>query len=97
MEIFAKNKGILGVVAIFIVAMFIYNSFFKSDNSALSSELRASSIGDDLLQIRAELQAVTFNRAIFTSAGYLLLNDFSVSIPEQTTGRSNPFDIIGRD
>lgn len=61
------------------------------------SELSASSVGDDLLKIFGELQKVTLDQAIFSAPDYLLLTDFSTSIPPQTTGRSNPFDIIGRD
>ncbi|MBI2065596.1 MAG: hypothetical protein HYT68_00805 [Candidatus Zambryskibacteria bacterium] len=97
MKTLTQNKGILAIIAIFIVAMFLYNSFFKSEGAPVSSELSASSIGDDLLRLRKELQTVTLNQASLSSPGYLLLTDFSISIPQQTTGRSNPFDIIGRD
>lgn len=79
------------------MAMFLYNIFFKSDTITAPSELSASSIGDDLLKIRRELQAVTLDQTLFSSPGYLLLDDFSTSIPQQITGRPNPFDIIGRD
>ena len=60
-------------------------------------ELSASSIGNDLLKMHRELQGVAFDQTLFSSPGYLGLTDFSVSIPEQTTGRPNPFDVIGRD
>ena len=97
MEILTKNKGILAAIAFFVVAMFVYNLFFKSETITVPSELSASSIGDDLLKIRGELQKVTLDRTIFSSPGYLLLTDFSTAIPQQTAGRPNPFDIIGRD
>ena len=97
MDILTKNKGMLFVVVVFIVVMFLYNVFFKVETIPVSSELSASSIGDDLLKIHGELQRVTLDRAIFSSTGYLLLNDFSTVISPQTTGRPNPFDIIGRD
>lgn len=97
MKTIVANKGILAAVAIFIIAMFVYNLFFKSEASTIPSELSASSIGDDLLQMHEDLKKVTFDQAIFSSTGYLLLTDFSVDVPEQTTGRPNPFDIIGRD
>lgn len=97
MDILTKNKGILSVVVVFIVAIYLYNIFFKSETMPVTSELSASSIGDDLLKIHGELQRVTLDRAIFSSTGYLLLNDFSTVISPQTTGRPNPFNIIGRD
>ncbi|MEX2013638.1 MAG: hypothetical protein WD897_01865 [Parcubacteria group bacterium] len=96
MDILTKNKGILSVVVVFIAVMFLYNIFFKVE-TPVSSELSASSIGDDLLKIHGELQRVTLDRTMFSSTGYLLLNDFSTVISPQITGRPNPFDIIGRD
>lgn len=97
MKILAKNKGILTVVAIFIATMFVYNLFFRSETILVPDESRASSIGDDLLKTYRELQAVTFDQALFSSPGYLNLTDYSASIPEQAVGRSNPFGVIGRD
>jgi len=97
MEILTKNKGILAAVTLFIVAMFSYNLFFKSETMTVPSELSASNIGDDLIKIRGELQKVTLDRTVFSSSGYLLLTDFSTAIPQQATSRPNPFDIIGRD
>jgi len=97
MEMLKQNKGILVTIGIFIVVIFLYKIFFQSENVTIPSELSASSIGDDLLKIREELQTVTLDQSVFSFPGYLLLVDFSTSIPQQTTGRSNPFDIIGRD
>ncbi|MDO8569655.1 MAG: hypothetical protein Q7R89_02700 [bacterium] len=97
MEMLKKNKGTLAAIAIFIVAMFLYKLFFKSENVAIPSELSASSIADDFIKMRGELQAVTLDQGIFSSPGYLLLTDFSTAIPQQITGRPNPFNIIGRD
>ncbi|MDZ4205880.1 MAG: hypothetical protein U1C12_01575, partial [Patescibacteria group bacterium] len=90
MKILAANKGILASVVIFIIVIFLYNFFFKSETIMVPSELLAASIGDDLLKIREELQRVTLDRAIFSSPGYLLLTDFSIAVPPQTTGRPNP-------
>ncbi|PIP56017.1 MAG: hypothetical protein CO183_01565 [Candidatus Zambryskibacteria bacterium CG_4_9_14_3_um_filter_42_9] len=97
MDIITKNKGILAIIAIFIVVMFLYNTFFKGETIAVVSELEASTIGDDLIRLRQELEKVTLDQAIFSSPGYLLLNDFSTAVTPQETGRPNPFDIIGRD
>lgn len=97
METLTKNKGTLATVAIFVLVMFLYGFFFKSGTIEVPSELAATSIGDDLIKIHGELQVVTLDRAIFSSSGYLGLIDFSTAITVQTTGRPNPFDIIGRD
>jgi len=97
METLKKNKGTLAAIALFVVAIFLYNFFFKSEAITVPSESSASAIGDDLIKIRGDLQKVTLDQSVFSSSGYLLLTDFSTAIPEQATGRSNPFDIIGRD
>ena len=97
MDTLKNNKGTLAIIIIFIVAMFLYNFFFKSSMIAVPSEVLASSIGDDLINMRKKLQAVTLNQSIFSSVGFLLLTDFSIDILSQPVGRPNPFNIIGRD
>ena len=97
MKTLIANKGILAAVGIFIIVMFLYSLFFKSETTLVPDELSASNIGNDLLKMHRELQGVAFDQTLFSSPGYLGLTDFSVSIPEQTTGRPNPFDVIGRD
>lgn len=97
MATLAKNKIILAAVAIFILAMFLYNLFLSPEAISFPSEVPAASIGDDLIKIHDELQQVTLDKSIFSAKGYLELTDFSTAIPPYTPGRSNPFDIIGRD
>ncbi|MBI2673950.1 MAG: hypothetical protein HYX23_01565 [Candidatus Zambryskibacteria bacterium] len=97
MDTLKNNKGTLIAIAVFVVVILSYNFFFKSDTTVLPSELTASSIGNDLIKMRAELQAVTLSPKVFSSSGFLLLTDFSTDIPSQPIGRPNPFNIIGRD
>jgi len=97
MKTILANKGIMALVGFFILAMFIYNLFFKPEVSSIPSELEASSIGNDLLKMHQDLKKVTFDQSLFSSPSYLLLNDFSVPIPQQAVGRPNPFNSIGRD
>ncbi len=96
MKTLLKSKGVLAIIAIFIAAVFSYNSFFSSDTVPASSQASIP-VGDDLLKIFEELQRVTLDRSVLSSPGFLLLADFTTSIPQQTTGRPNPFDLIGRD
>ena len=97
METFSKGKGILGLVAIFVVGMFLYNLFFKPESASIVSSLDSTGAGNELIKIRQELQAVTFDQTLFTSPGFVNLIDFSTAITPQPTGRSNPFNTIGRD
>jgi hypothetical protein len=97
MNMLTKNKGALLAVAIFILVMFLYNFLFKSEVISLPDESSASIVGDDLIKTFNELKAVTLDQSFFSSSKYLFLTDFSNSIPQQATGRSNPFNVIGRD
>ena len=97
METIIKSKGILGIVAIFIILMFMYNLFLKPEFTSEVPEPPASSIGNELLKTREQLQEVTFDQTLFTSIGYLQLIDFGTDVPAQATGRLNPFNTIGRD
>lgn len=84
-------------VAIFIIAMFIYNLFFKSEIISVPDEASATSVGNDLIKLHDGLKGVTFDDTLFSSAGYVLLTDFNVDIPQQPTSRPNPFNTIGQD
>ena len=97
MKSLTGNKQIVGAVIIFILAMVLYNIFLKDDPSLIPDEQVATSIGEDLLKIHAELQRVTFDQTLFSSQGYVGLIDFGIPIPQQATGRPNPFNLIGRD
>ena len=63
MKTILANKGILALIGFFILVMFIYNIFLKPDVSPVSSELDASSIGNDLLKMHEDLKKVTFDDA----------------------------------
>lgn len=82
-------------VLLFVVALFVYNSFFKPE--ADLEVAPATPVGTDLLEISETLSQATLNREIFSSSGYRLLSDFSTAIPQQPLGRKNPFNPIGRD
>ena len=97
MKTLSKNKGIIAILAVFIVVMFFYNLFFKPIEEPAQDALSASSIGNELLEIQKELEAVRLDKTLFSSTGYVLFSDFSTPIPVQTTGRLNPFDVIGQD
>lgn len=96
MKKLAANKGILLAILLFIFLILIYKLFIQTD-SVLVNDLESSTIGNDLLKIHSDLQKVTFDQSLFSSPSYVDLTDFSTIIPEQATGRQNPFDIIGRD
>ncbi|KKW01838.1 MAG: hypothetical protein UY36_C0015G0006 [Parcubacteria group bacterium GW2011_GWA1_49_11] len=97
MKTLIENKVIVGAIAIFILVIFLYNIFLKDKPNLIPDESATTRIGEDLLRTHAELQRVTFDKTLLTSPSYLGLVDFGLGIPQQPTGRPNPFDIIGRD
>ncbi|MEK7177034.1 MAG: hypothetical protein AAB719_01960 [Patescibacteria group bacterium] len=97
MKTLSQNKTIIGAIAVFITLILLYNVFLKADPELIPDELAASTIGEDLIRTHAELQRVTLDTALFSSPNYQRLVDFNLTIPAQPTGRTNPFDIIGRD
>lgn len=95
MQALAKNKKFLYILVLFILAMFLYNLFIKSDEAP--AEGTAVAIGSDLLKLANDLSAAQFNQELFSVPGYIFLTDFTAPIPAQSIGRNNPFEIIGRD
>ena len=97
MKTTGTNKILIPLVTVFIVGMFIYNFFFSAGSAPMPGELSAADIGDDLVAMRTKLEEVNFERDLFLDQKFLELADFSTVIPQQPTGRPNPFNIIGRD
>lgn len=93
----SANKGILLVVVVFVLVMVLYKIFLRPDAALIPDEVAASNIGNDILNLKTELEKVNFDQSLFSSAGYLGLVDITVLIPELPVGRLNPFNIIGRD
>ena len=96
MKALEKNKSVIAAILVFIFVMLAYNLFFKSDVLTSENFPSTTTIGDDLLRLRGELEAVNLDRSVLSSGDFLLLADFSVPVPIQPTGRPNPFEVIGR-
>ncbi len=95
MKSLKNNKGVIAAIIIFVFGMFIYNMLFKSDE-LLVGDTEKVAVGSDLVEIYSNLEKVTLDTLLFSSPGYKKLTDFSVEVPLQPVGRSNPFDVIGR-
>lgn len=97
MDFLNKNKITISAVLIFSLALWIYSSFFKGGNVVVTSDTNADSVGADVLSLNSSLQSVSLDQSLFTTSLYRNLVDFSTAIPSQSVGRTNPFDIIGRN
>ena len=94
---FQKNKNSIIAVAVILLALWGYKTFFKSESVATSANVAADQVGSEVLDLSASLQSVMLDQTLFSSPLYKHLTDFSSAIPTQPSGRPNPFDIIGRD
>jgi hypothetical protein len=97
MELLQKNKSLIIGVIILGAAFFAYANFFKPEAGSTSADLSAEEIGSDVLALYASLQSVSLDQSLFSSPLYRNLQDFSTTLSSQPVGRTNPFDIIGRD
>jgi hypothetical protein len=85
-----KNKSLILFAVVMLVGMFGYRSFVgvmpeTEGQSALVA-------GQDLLALSNQLTQATLSQDLFSVPGYRYLTDFSVPVPNQAFGRSNPFD-----
>ena len=95
MQTLFKNKLMIGLVLVLIVGGFIYRSF--SGSVITTGDSSALVIGQDLVELSDKLSRVTLSSELFTTPGYTLLTDFTAPLPQQSFGRKNPFDVIGRE
>lgn len=96
MELLQKNKILITVVILFVLALWAYNSFFKVDSS-VPTDAAAQTVGSDVLSLYSSLQSVTLEQSLFSSPLYRNLIDFSTPLQSQPVGRPNPFAVIGQD
>lgn len=94
MQAIFKSRTFLGIILIFILGTLGYRLFAPLD---VPTEESALSIGKDLIDLSDQLSRAQLSQALFSTTGYRYLTDFTTPVPQQTLGRNNPFDIIGRD
>src|SRR3989344_6917497 len=98
------NKNMLLVVALIIVLIAGYFTFFrKSDTTGtelvdVGTNLGVPAVGQELLIELNRLNALkSINKDIFTDPVFVSLKDFTQNITPEPLGRSNPFAPIGSE
>ena len=97
MKTLTKYKGTLAAIAVFLLFIFLYNTFLKSDTVPADPSVSVSTLGADLIALSERLEGVRLNQELFSTDIYRSLVDFSIEIPDQPKGRVNPFAAVGRD
>lgn len=89
-------SGIVAVVIIFIV----YYVFFRTTAPVVTYDefgnpIVAEVVGQDLIDLSAQLETVTFNPETLRKKTFTNLVDHSVALPTDPVGRRNPFSPVG--
>ncbi len=100
------SKGtFVALIIIVVVALGLYFYFQGNPSTDATSSLdtpaspesvQAQEDGARVLSLLNEIKSLQIDDSIFRSAVYKSLVDYSIQIPEQSVGRSNPFAPIGR-
>ena len=105
----SSNKTVFLAAGIIIVLVAGYFVFFKGkdkpDDTLTSTPgapgqlgiTGAKNPGADLLPYLAQLNSLQLNGAIFNSAAYKSLQDYTIVILEQPKGRPNPFAPVPKE
>lgn len=93
MEALYKNKMLIGLALLLIVGGLVYRGFRGNVSESESAQV----VGQDLVALSERLSAASLSQNVFTMNGYMRLIDFAVPLPQQSFGRVNPFDVLGRD
>ena len=94
-----KNKKIIVIIAIIVVAFIAYNNFLKPDDNI--GQFLISSAGDErladgreILVLLEGLQSIDLNPEFFATNVFASLEDFSIPLDPEPKGRVNPFSPI---
>ncbi|MEK7464069.1 MAG: hypothetical protein AAB610_03050 [Patescibacteria group bacterium] len=96
-----SSKKTFFIVAIIIILALGAYFYFKGtpDSSSTSSleaqdsptSIDAQAVGTRVLSLLNQINSLKIDASIFDSAVYNSLVDYTITIPEQNVGRSNPF------
>ncbi len=90
-------KSSLIIVAIIVIALIAYFYYKGNGSSSNSTSLLtqtstdSSIIGSQILGLLNQIQSLRIDASLFADPGYQTLRDFSVAIPPENVGRTNPF------
>jgi hypothetical protein len=99
MDFFHKNQTVILVIVLLGGAFYAYSAFFKVDSTMVVTpdDLTAQAVGAEVIDLQNRISSVRLKQSIFDSTLFNRLMDFSQPIPEQPTGRTNPYSPIGFD
>jgi hypothetical protein len=98
MQSSSKMPAIIGILLVVCaVGYYFYstsNAPVSSDSSLTLTTVGASSggsVGSNVLSLLSEIKGLNIDTSFFQTPVYESLTDFSVTIPSEPVGKSNPF------
>jgi hypothetical protein len=97
MQSSSKMPAIIGILLV-VCAVGYY--FYTTSNAPVSSDSSLTltttsggggSVGSDVLSLLSEIKSLNIDTSFFQTPVYESLTDFSVTIPSEPVGKSNPF------
>ena len=99
-----ENSPMRKIIMIAILAILVFSAlyFFVFNKKApitvldqFGNPVEAQVVGQDLVDLLNQIQAVTLDESLFRNPAFIHLTDYSIVLPEEPRGRQNPFDTIG--
>jgi flagellar basal body-associated protein FliL len=92
----SKKTAIIIIVIIIValIAYFYYEGNTPVSNSSLETTVatnEAQAVGVRVLTLLNQIKSLKVDTDLFKDASYLTLQDYSVQIPPENVGRSDPF------
>lgn len=85
---------IITIIVVALIAYFYYEGSVPTTNSSLETSIannEAQAVGVRVLTLLKQIKSLTIDSGLFVDPSYLTLRDYSVQIPPENVGRSNPF------
>lgn len=94
------NASLKNIAVVLVALSLVFlGYYFYSQTDSTSLSLGSSAVSADLFadvqkyeERRNQLNSIKLDTTIFTDQLFMSLTGYSREIPEQTTGRNNPFD-----
>ncbi len=97
----SNSKKILIAGTLVVLALFAGYYFFTQEPTATPSfdefgnPVESQVVGQDLIDLSYQLETVTLDGSSLKKKTFTNLVDYSVNLPNDATGRPNPFDPVG--
>lgn len=95
----SNTKKIIIICALVaVLGLAIYFLFFRDTSTTtvtfdqFGNPVQAQVIGSDLIELLGRLQSVTLDQTFLSSAAFINLTNFGIILPNETPGRTNPFE-----